>query len=61
MSPVQFCETAKRIFGKSGWKGQVADALQINRSTVWRYANGTSAIPEQVSLAMEALLKRERA
>ena len=60
MTPTEFTEAGKRIFGRSGWKGQLAEALQIDRATVWRYVNGKRPIPEPVALAMEALAQRER-
>lgn len=61
MTPIEFKTSAQRIFGKSGWKGQLAEALCVNRSTIWRYTSGERPIPESVALALEALANRERA
>jgi predicted transcriptional regulator len=60
MTSAEFIEAGKRIFGKSGWRGQLAEALRIDRATVWRYANGIRPVPESISLALEALANRER-
>jgi hypothetical protein len=59
MTPEQFQTAAQRIYGKSGWKGQLADALDIHRATIGRYAKGARPIPETVALALEGLMARE--
>ncbi len=61
MTPNQFEETGKRLFGRYAWQGELADALGINRTTIWRYAKGKREVPERVALALEALETRARA
>lgn len=61
MTPEDFITAGRRLFGKSGWRGQLAEALKVDRSTVWRYATGTREIPGSIVLALEALANRERA
>ena len=60
MDKTAFIDAATRIFGKSGWRGQLAEALAVDRSTIWRYEKGKREIPETVALAMEALTERAR-
>lgn len=42
------------IYGKIGWKGQLAEALGVHRSTITRYLRGAE-IPRSVELAVERL------
>lgn len=60
MDSQAFIDAGKRAFGKSGWKSQVADALGVDRTTVWRYISGVRPIPESIAVAMEALQNRSR-
>ncbi len=61
MTPDQFMDSGKRLFGRSAWQGELADALGINRTTIWRYSRGKREIPERVALALEALESRRAA
>ena len=55
MTAEEFIASGKRIYGKSGWQKQVAEALGRTASTVNRYARGHDPIPEIVALAMKGL------
>ena len=61
MTGPEFIMIGKRLYGRSAWQGQLADALGINPATVWRYSRDKRPIPAPIVLALEALLKRERA
>jgi hypothetical protein len=59
MTAEAFRAGGQRLYGK-WWQSQLATALDVDRTTVWRYANGQRRIPIKVILAMEALEKRGR-
>lgn len=58
MDASQFILAGQRLYGRHGWKSELADNLGLDRTTVWRYAKGDRPIPESVQLALEALLNR---
>lgn len=55
MNDIEFCVSAQKIYGKSGWKGQLAKRLGRRRETISRYANGRMPVPPTIELAMRAL------
>jgi len=58
MEKEAFIAAGQAIFGKSGWKGQMAEALGVHPTTITRYVGG-SPIPDVVALAVEALRARK--
>ena len=60
MNANEFTTQGTRLYGRHGWKSELADALKISRTTVWRYAKGERPIPESVALALETLAERQR-
>lgn len=59
MNATEFIERGKRLYGRHGWKSELADALRINRTTIWRYSKGDRPIPESVALALDTLTERQ--
>ena len=55
MTHEQFCASGQRIYGKVGWKGQLAKRLGKRRETISRYANDKLDVPPSIELAMKAL------
>jgi hypothetical protein len=55
MKKETFITAGQRLYGKHGWKTQLAETLGMSRATIHRYANGELAIPGRVALAMQAL------
>jgi len=58
MKASDFETAGKRLYGRHGWKTELAGVLGIDRVTIWRYATGKREIPEVVKLSMEALEAR---
>jgi hypothetical protein len=59
MTPEQFRAIGARLYGKVGWRRQLAEALGFHRQTIYRYADGSYAVPLSVQLAMQALQDRQ--
>ncbi len=55
MEKEAFITAGQRLYGKHGWKTQLAETLGMSRATIHRYASGSLPVPGRVSLAMQAL------
>ena len=55
MEKEAFITAGQRLYGKHGWKTQLAETLGMSRATIHRYASGALPVPGRVSLAMQAL------
>lgn len=55
MTQDEFIASGQKIFGKVGWKGQLAKRLGRRRETIGRYAQGVAEVPPAIELAMRAL------
>lgn len=55
MKTSDFIAAGQRLYGRHGWKTQLAETLGMSRSTIHRYAAGDLRIPDRVALAMAAL------
>ena len=47
---------AQELFGPRGWVAMLADRLQIDRTSVYRYVNGQIEIPGPVASAVKCWL-----
>jgi len=55
MKADDFILAGQRLYGRHGWKTQLAETLGMHRGTIARYANGELRIPPRVVLALTAL------
>lgn len=55
MEKEAFIKAGERLYGKHGWKTQLAQTLGMSRATIHRYAAGDLSVPGRVALAMQAL------
>lgn len=58
MSPETFRACGERLYGRR-WQKPLADRLDVDRTTIWRYANGHRRIPVTTILAMANLEKEK--
>ena len=52
MKNTEFISAGQTIFGRYGWKGQMAEELGVSRTTITRYCSSTSSIPKATTLAV---------
>ena len=48
----------QRLYGKSGWKHQLAADLDVSRKTIWAWLNN-SPIPRTAQMAIQFLIDRK--
>lgn len=60
MTPAQFEEAGKKLFGNKHWKVKLAEALGINPATVWRMKH-RKEVPGVYEVALRGLLQHKRA
>lgn len=58
MTPDELKSASIKIWGERGWTTALASALGVDRTQVWRYLNGKTAVPGPVSAAMRCWIKR---
>lgn len=58
MRAEEFIQAGRELFGEP-WQGKMAKALDISRTTRWRYCTGWK-IPKRVELAVLRLLDEKR-
>ena len=56
MTADELKNAAIEIFGPRGWTTDLADRLKVDRTTVYRYAQGQVAIPGPVDAAVSCWL-----
>lgn len=57
MTPDELRDAAIEIFGRRGWTTDLAACLRIDRTTVYRYAQGQIPIPGPVEAAITCWLE----
>jgi hypothetical protein len=55
MEKETFITAGQRLYGRHGWKTQLAETLGMSRATIHRYATGDLPVPNRVALAMQAI------
>jgi hypothetical protein len=55
MTHDEFSAAGARIYGRHGWRTQLATRLGLRRETISRYASGHARIPVAVELALQTL------
>ena len=51
MTPAELKSVAIEIWGERGWVSALAASLSVDRTQVWRYINGNTAVPGPVAAA----------
>jgi len=57
VSPDELRQAAIRLFGERGWVAALALHLGVERTQVWRYLNGRTAVPGPVEAAVKCWLR----
>jgi hypothetical protein len=60
MTPSRLREIGIELFGEWGWQTRVAEALQVDGSTVRRWVSGAVPIPGPASVALECLSREAK-
>ena len=55
MTPKQLRNAAVARYGEIAWADKLAKECKVNRSTVFRWANGTSRIPGSVEIVLKGI------
>lgn len=58
MKPHQLSKLAVRIFGDRGWQTRLAEALEVDGSTVRRWVSGAVPVPGPVAAAVKCLAEK---
>jgi hypothetical protein len=59
MSADELKETATRLYGKWGWQTRLAQALNVDASSIRRWTSGQIPVPGPVAAAVQCF-ERER-
>lgn len=57
MTPAEFKEIGQRLYGKRGWQRKISQALEVEESTVSRWASGSNPISKLAERAIRSLEK----
>lgn len=60
MTRDEFCDVGRTLFGRWGWQTRLAEALDVDGSTVRRWVSGTTPVPGPVVAAVACWLERRR-
>ena len=58
MSPKVLRQLGREIYGHDAWMRQLAAALGVHQTTVWRWQSGQQPVPKAAQLAIELLRQR---
>lgn len=59
LSPEDLCSIGEALFGRWGWQTRLAEALEVDGSTVRRWVSGAVPIPQPVKHALRLMLENE--
>lgn len=59
MKPQELRKLAVALFGEHGWQTRLAEALEVDGSTVRRWVSGAVPIPNPVAIAVRCLAREQ--
>jgi hypothetical protein len=60
MTPQQLRKAGVKLFGERAWQTRLAEALQVDPSTVRRWVSGAVTIPGPVEAAIRCFLRETK-
>lgn len=60
MTPAELKKAGEKLYGKWGWQTRLAEALEVDGSTVRRWVSGAVPIPGPVAAAVRCFIDRLR-
>ena len=60
LTPKDLAEVGELLFGRWGWQTRLAEALEVDGSTVRRWVSGAVPIPHPIKHALRLMLENER-
>lgn len=61
MKPKELAEIGEKLWGNWGWQTRMAEALEVDGSTVRRWISGALPIPGPAAAALRCFLDRDGA
>lgn len=61
LTPADLALAGERLFGRWGWQTRLAEALEIDGSTVRRWVSGAVAVPHPAKVAIRLMLTAREA
>lgn len=61
LTPADLALAGERLFGRWGWQTRLAEALEIDGSTVRRWVSGAVAVPHPAKVAIRLMLNAREA
>lgn len=59
MSPQELADAGRQLYGKWGWQTRLAEALEVDGSTVRRWVSGAVPIPGPAAAAIRCFLREK--
>lgn len=59
MTRDELCKAGRQLYGKWGWQTRLAEALEVDYSTVRRWVSGAIPVPGPAAAAVRCFLERK--
>lgn len=59
MTPAELREAGLKVFGEHGWQTRMAEALEVDGSSVRRWVSGAVPVPGPVAAAMRCFVHQK--
>lgn len=60
MKPQELADICRELWGSYGWQTRLAEALDVDGSTVRRWVSGAVPVPGPVAAALRCFLREKR-